>query len=608
MRDRHRSRALVAMTGLAMGLTGLVSIAPAAQAVTGCSANYSVKTQWQGGFTAELAVTNLGDARSNWSVSFAFGDPGQKVSQGWNATFSQSGSTVTAANTAWNGTLPTNGSVTIGFNGTFTGANPAVATVALNGVNCTGRTTDPTPTTPVATTPGQVPVTSAPVPTTPSGPVPTNPTGNPPTGSPLSNPLWGKELPPAGAQLSHDYQMLLTAQDKGYQPRTGECSTEIHARYWTWGTDGKVYATWHPVRDPSGCSFGHEHGDDPRTANLFSSVGWPAFGYAAEVMASDPAHSEPAMQRHEDHVGHKVLAVNASDVIQGDNGTSFFKPSGTVLATCDLLWKFHQGTHSTDAFTNNMHELAASTRCTYRSDNSVSEARYTAMIPIGRPGGFSATDCPGPNLGGAFKQVGSAVPADSPSDTRSLGRLITDEACVTAIQQGKTHYEVITGTNVPFDTNDLHEFWFSDTTVSGSGLTYTISPLFYVLNPSRYYDSASATKLSRQVDLCYPGSWGQGIRGSYCDQVRSASTGSTRIAWDDARSPFKGTLREYRPGFFTVRNTGATTVYTDVYGKKASASPFPGSIKQYFSGSSQTQLYIRGATRDYATSTVHAPN
>src|SRR5690606_34193933 len=137
-------------------------------------------------------------------------------------------------------------------------------------------------------------------------------------------------------------------------------------------------------------------------------------------------------------------------------------------------------------------------------------------IPLGRPGGFGTTDCPGPGLGAEFINVGPAVPGDSPSDNRSLGRLITDQRCVQAIKEGKTHFEVITGTYIPFDTNDLHEFWFSDVRVTGPQLSFNIAPLFYVLNPSRYYDASKPNRLARQVDLCYE----ENIRGDYCDQVR----------------------------------------------------------------------------------------
>jgi hypothetical protein len=425
----------------------------------------------------------------------------------------------------------------------------------------------------------------------PSGPSPTQ-----------QNPDWGQALPPADAPTSRAYDLITGDGSGGYTPREGECSKEIHARYWTYGPDGKVYPTWHPTRDASGCTFGHEHGDDPRGSELFDTAGWPAFGYTSEVlMGATPEHSH----RHEDHVGHKVLAVNNVNVIQGDDGTSFYPPSGNTIAVCDVLLKFHQGTHSPDAFTNNVHELIYNNRCTSNSTGQTAEARFTALIPSGRPGGFGATDCPGP-FGSRFTEVGPAVPDDSPSDTRSLGRLITDPGCVQAIRDGLTHFEPITGTYIPFDTNDLHEFWFSDVRVSGQGVDFTISPLFYVLNPSRYFDSGAPDNLARQVELCY-----EGIRGAYCDQVRQITeqTGE-EVAWDDPRSPFKGSLREFRPGTFELSSGGPTTVYTDVYGRNVSTTPFEGSIEQYFSGSIDT-MYVRGATRDYAADPadgIHAPN
>lgn len=413
------------------------------------------------------------------------------------------------------------------------------------------------------------------------------------------NPAWGKELPPSSAPVSHAYDLIVSGT--GYQPKSGECSKEIHARYWAYGPDGKVYPTWHPAKDSSRCAFGHEHGDDPRTSELFSTAGWPIFGYTSERLMESASESS---HRHEDHVGHKVLAVNNVKVIEGDDGTSFYPPNGNTLATCDVLQKFHQGTHSPDAFTNNAHELVNDTKCTYHCNGQTIEARFSALIPIGRPGGFGSTDCPGPNFGERYTNVGTAVPADSPSDTRSLGRLITGADCIQAIREGKTHYEPTTGTYVPFDSYDLHEFWFSNFTISNSQLNFTMAPLFYVLNPSRYYEAAQPNKLARQVDLCY----NPRIPGYYCDQVRQQSG---TVTWDDPRSPFKGTLREFRPGTLSLKNSGPTTVYTDAYGRNVSTTPFNNSIEQYFSGNSPVSGYLRGATRDYAANpsdNIHSPN
>ncbi|WP_407951780.1 cellulose-binding domain-containing protein [Plantactinospora veratri] len=556
-----------------------ITIAGPAVAAAGCGVTYTVGSQWQGGFTATVTVNNLGDPISSWTLTWSY-DAGQRVTQAWNATATQSGSQVTVRNATYNGSIATGASVSFGFNGSWNGSNPAPTSFAVNGTACTGA-------------PGPNPTTG---PTAPPTAPPTTQPSTPPSTAPPGNPTWGTALPPASAQRSRAYELIATANEKGYLPRSGECSVEIHARYWTYGPDGKVYPTWHPTRDPSGCNFGHEHGDDPRPSDLYSTVGWPAFGYTSEVMLdSMPEHSH----RHEDHVGHKVLTVNNVNVIQGDNGTSFFPPQGTTIATCDTLLKFHQGTHSPDAFSNNIHELLFNQRCTASNGGQVTEARYNAMIPVGRPGGFSPSECPG--FGGAFINVAPAVPADSPSDTRSLGRLITEPGCVQAIREGRTHNDPLYPNPVPFTVSDMDDFWFSDFQVTGSGLTFRLAPLFYVVNPSRYYDPTKPNNLGRIVDLCYTNLAG----GDYCNQARQAGQ---NLAWDDPRSPFKGTLREFRPGTFQVRNTGPTTVYTDVYGRNASSTPFTGSIQQYFSGNQSSTMYVRGATRDWAANGVHAPN
>ncbi|MEE6262926.1 cellulose-binding domain-containing protein [Plantactinospora sonchi] len=575
-RSRLWSAATVAAVVAASGAA--ITVAAPAAAAAGCRVTYSVGSQWQGGFTASVAVANLGDPVSSWTLTWSY-PSGQRVTQAWNATVSQSGSQVTARNATYNGSLGTGASTSFGFNGTWTGSNTAPTEFSMNGTACTGAVGEPT-------TP----------PTTPPTGQPTTPPTTPPTTAPPGPVTWGTALPPAGAVNSRAYELIATANDKGYQPRSGECSVEIHARYWTYGPDGKVYPTWHPTRDPGGCNFGHEHGDDPRPSDLYSTVGWPAFGYTSEVMLDNMAeHSH----RHEDHVGHKVLTVNNVNVIQGDNGTSFFPPQGTTIATCDTLLKFHQGTHSPDAFSNNVHELLFNQRCTASNGGQVTEARYNAMIPLGRAGGFSPSECPG--FGGQFINVTPPVPADSPSDTRSLGRLITEPGCVQAIREGRTHYDPLYPNPVPFTVSDMDDFWFSDFSVTGSGLNFRLAPLFYVVNPSRYYDPTKPNNLGRIVDLCYTNLAG----GDYCNQARQAGQ---NLAWDDPRSPFKGTLREFRPGTFQVQNSGPTTVYTDVYGRNAASTPFAGSIKQYFSGSQSSTMYVRGATRDWNATGVHAPN
>ncbi|MDQ7908343.1 cellulose binding domain-containing protein [Phytohabitans sp. ZYX-F-186] len=148
---RRTGMALAAVLALATGLT--VAVTGQASAATGCRVAYTVN-QWPGGFTANVAVTNLGDPLSSWRLEWSFAD-GQTVTQGWNGVFSQSGARVTVANQSYNGGLATNATVTPGFNGTWNGTNSTPTSFTLNGVTCTGSSTpgNPTPTTGAPTTP-----------------------------------------------------------------------------------------------------------------------------------------------------------------------------------------------------------------------------------------------------------------------------------------------------------------------------------------------------------------------------------------------------------------------------------------------------------------------
>src|SRR5581483_3119303 len=111
----------------------------------------SVQSQWPGGFTGSVVITNLGSALTGWSLAFDFPDAGQKVTQGWNATWSQSGRHVTAASVGWNGDLGTNASTTIGFNGAWSAANPVPIAFTLGGTPCNGASGgSPSPSSPPA--------------------------------------------------------------------------------------------------------------------------------------------------------------------------------------------------------------------------------------------------------------------------------------------------------------------------------------------------------------------------------------------------------------------------------------------------------------------------
>ncbi len=104
-----------------------------------CRVAYSAPN-WGGGqgFTATVTVTNTGTAAVNgWTLAFAF-PSGQRVSEGWAATWAQApgSANVTATNLSWNATIASNASVGLGFNGMFSGTNSAPTAFTLNGATC----------------------------------------------------------------------------------------------------------------------------------------------------------------------------------------------------------------------------------------------------------------------------------------------------------------------------------------------------------------------------------------------------------------------------------------------------------------------------------------
>ncbi|GAA1509744.1 hypothetical protein GCM10009677_48260 [Sphaerisporangium rubeum] len=166
MKPRSRPRlaagvtaALTTVLVAVLAVTGALT-APAG-AAAGCRVDYTVSSQWPGGFGANVSVTNLGDAITGWRLTWSF-TGGQTITQIWNATHTQSGAQVTATNVSYNGSLATGASTSFGFNGSTSGANPTPTNFALNGTNCTGvptgsPSTSPSPSVSPSPSPSQTP-------------------------------------------------------------------------------------------------------------------------------------------------------------------------------------------------------------------------------------------------------------------------------------------------------------------------------------------------------------------------------------------------------------------------------------------------------------------
>jgi hypothetical protein len=120
------------------GATGSPSVSPSSSGGNGggtCRVSYT-KSEWQGGFTGNLTVTNTGTSTINgWNLAFSF--PGdQRITNAWSATVGQNGNAVTATNVGYNATIPPGGNTTFGFQGTWNSNDSNPTSFRLNGTTC----------------------------------------------------------------------------------------------------------------------------------------------------------------------------------------------------------------------------------------------------------------------------------------------------------------------------------------------------------------------------------------------------------------------------------------------------------------------------------------
>jgi hypothetical protein len=114
----------------------------AGAAPAGCEVDYSITHVRQGGFGAQVRITNRGDTVSRWTLQWSFAG-GETVTRAWNARVTLGAAQVTATSRASNGSVVTGGTVSFGFNGSLPGSGrpTAPASFSLNGTVCTGSTT-----------------------------------------------------------------------------------------------------------------------------------------------------------------------------------------------------------------------------------------------------------------------------------------------------------------------------------------------------------------------------------------------------------------------------------------------------------------------------------
>ncbi|MEU6352018.1 cellulose-binding domain-containing protein [Streptomyces sp. NPDC047072] len=99
-----------------------------------CEVAYELVNQWPDGFQAAVTVTSA-KALTDWSVVWSFPD-GQKVTQMWDASFTQSGGRVTAKAADYNKSVSAGGSLSFGFLASWQSKNAPAYDFTLNGQEC----------------------------------------------------------------------------------------------------------------------------------------------------------------------------------------------------------------------------------------------------------------------------------------------------------------------------------------------------------------------------------------------------------------------------------------------------------------------------------------
>ncbi|MBG0568060.1 cellulose binding domain-containing protein [Actinoplanes aureus] len=98
-------------------------------ATPGCSAAYTVQSQWNGGFVAGVVVTAGSAAINGWRVTVALRG-GTSVTSVWNAVSTGTTGTLTMANEQYNGRLAAGQTASFGFQGAGSGSGATVSCTA----------------------------------------------------------------------------------------------------------------------------------------------------------------------------------------------------------------------------------------------------------------------------------------------------------------------------------------------------------------------------------------------------------------------------------------------------------------------------------------------
>jgi hypothetical protein len=100
--------------------------------------SYSLAGSWPGGFQGGVTITNNSStAVDGWTLTWTWPSSGESITQMWDASYTQTGTAVSATNASYDATIgASGGTVTFGFLANDTGQTTAPAAFYLNGNVC----------------------------------------------------------------------------------------------------------------------------------------------------------------------------------------------------------------------------------------------------------------------------------------------------------------------------------------------------------------------------------------------------------------------------------------------------------------------------------------
>ncbi len=370
---------------------------------------------------------------------------------------------------------------------------------------------------------------------------------------------------PAGCSVtpSPSFGSWTDRLDTTMRTALGVACIDLHDRFWTRGPDLLAYHTWHPPVF-QGCSFGHEHGTDPMTSDVFpDSGGYPPFGFVMEQQHL----ANPTMPRHEDHFGHKVTVANNIRLAIGNSAGEDAPNIYATNITCDFMSKIHMGTYSPDAFTNHLHEYFLTLRCDDTHQGAHTEFSVKLLAPFETANQIDSHHGGLHRITDVLATLQSAItkPEDD-TDTLIDPLVMPHLEDPNGVGGGREFKNFPAMQWHPIHAVDQAEIWAMSSggdrvqIPGGGGIKF--APYYVTKNPSRMLDEAAGLVI-RTVDLCYLG--GNRVPGPFCSALPSTHPGGAH--WKREPTPFNGGMRAINFKGFGLKNAGGPTEFcTNVFG------------------------------------------